>query len=72
MAGPNRGEPTPPIDIDGGAAGARAHLATTWVEVPDDVADRLRSACSEVVTPADAGGAGRIAEASRDWRCRPC
>ena len=67
VAGPNRGAPTPPIDIAGGAAGARQHLGSTWVEVPDDVADRLRSACADVVTPADDDGAARLAEASRDW-----
>jgi alkyldihydroxyacetonephosphate synthase len=59
---PTPGTPTAPIAIAGGAAGARSHLGTRLVEVPDAVIDRLRSACAEVRTePAE------LAEASRDW-----
>lgn len=67
VAGPNRGAPTPPIEIDGGAAAARSHLAAARVEVPDEVVDRLRSACAEVCTPGDEAGPAAVAEASRDW-----
>jgi alkyldihydroxyacetonephosphate synthase len=62
VPGPPPGAPTPPIAIEGGAAAARSHLDATRVEVPDDVVERLRSACGEVT--ADAAD---LAEASRDW-----
>jgi alkyldihydroxyacetonephosphate synthase len=60
---PPPGSPTSPIAIAGGAGGARAHLLdTTRVAVPDDVVDRLRSACATVTNEPAA-----LAEASRDW-----
>jgi alkyldihydroxyacetonephosphate synthase len=62
VSGPAPGAPTPPIAIDGGPAAARSHLTATRVPVPDEVVDRLRSACTEVTTDAEA-----LAEASRDW-----
>ncbi|MCB0970197.1 MAG: FAD-binding oxidoreductase [Acidimicrobiales bacterium] len=56
------GAPTPPIEIAGGAAGARARLANPVVELDDALLAALREACAEVlVDPADR------AEASRDW-----
>ncbi|HAS09014.1 MAG TPA: FAD-binding oxidoreductase [Acidimicrobiaceae bacterium] len=55
------GAPTPPIEIRGGAAGARAHLGE-MVPVPDPVIDRLRKTGAGVSTD----HAVR-AEASRDW-----
>jgi alkyldihydroxyacetonephosphate synthase len=59
---PSPGTPTPPIAIAGGAAAARPRLTATRVEVPDDVVERLRSACASVsADPAE------VAEASRDW-----
>ena len=62
MSGPLPGAPTPPIAIDGGAAAARPHLLAERVTVPDDVIDRLRSACATVTTDA-----AELAECSRDW-----
>jgi alkyldihydroxyacetonephosphate synthase len=56
------GAPTPPIEIAGGAGAATARLDATWVEVADDVLERLRSAGAEVDTDAAVR-----AEASRDW-----
>ena len=60
---PAPGAVTPPIALDGGAAGARPRPgAAEGVQLHDDLLARLRSACAEVVTdPAEA------AEASRDW-----
>ena len=56
------GKPTPPIEIAGGAANATARLAATRVPVGDDIVERLRGACAEVITePAT------LAESSRDW-----
>ena len=57
-----RGEPTPPIEVAGGAASATAHLGGAQVIVPDPVVERLRSACGEVSTDH-----ATLAEASRDW-----
>jgi alkyldihydroxyacetonephosphate synthase len=62
VSGPLPGAPTPPIAIDGGAAGAAGHLGATRVTVPVDVLDRLRSACDTVDTDPAV-----LAEASRDW-----
>jgi alkyldihydroxyacetonephosphate synthase len=56
------GEPTPPIALAGGAAGATAHLGTPAVAVSDDVVARLADACESVTTDA-----AETAEASRDW-----
>jgi alkyldihydroxyacetonephosphate synthase len=61
-SGPAPGTPTPPIDIAGGAAGATARLTATHVPVGDDIVERLRGACAEVLTDA-----ATLAEASRDW-----
>jgi len=63
MPTPPPGTPTPPIAIAGGPASARPHLhGAARVDVPDDVVERLRSACETVtVDPAE------LAEASRDW-----
>jgi alkyldihydroxyacetonephosphate synthase len=59
---PGSGRPTRPIPIDGDAGQAAARLANEAVVVPDDLLDRLRSACGEVsIEP------GQLAEASRDW-----
>ena len=58
-AGP--GAPTPPIEIDGGAAAATPRL-TQRVPVPDPLIDRLRQTGAEVSTDAAV-----VAEASRDW-----
>jgi alkyldihydroxyacetonephosphate synthase len=54
------GAPTPPIAIEGGAAGARPRFAPT--PVPDPVVDRLRQTGATVSTDAAVR-----AEASRDW-----
>src|SRR5262245_18162146 len=59
---PPPGSPTPPIALAGGAGAARPRLAATRVEVPDDVVERLGSACASVTTDA-----AELAEASRDW-----
>src|SRR5262245_32380645 len=56
---PLPGTPTPPIALSGTPS---ARLATTRVEVPDDVISRLRAVCPSVVVEEDA-----VAEASRDW-----
>lgn len=62
MPTPEPGTPTAPIAIAGGAASATPHLGATRVDVPDQVVERLRSTCADVVTdPAT------LAEASRDW-----
>ncbi len=58
-AGP--GVPTAPIEIAGGAAGARARLGP-MVPVPDPLIDRLRKTGAEVSTDH-----AIRAEASRDW-----
>src|SRR3954449_7575297 len=57
-----RGKPTAPIELAGGAAVATSRLAATRVEVPDALVERLRGVCSDVTTEA-----GALAEASRDW-----
>ncbi|MEJ7846294.1 MAG: FAD-binding oxidoreductase [Acidimicrobiales bacterium] len=62
MLTPGPGAPTPPIAIAGGSAAATGRLVATRGTVPDDVVDRLRSACAEVVTDPAA-----LVEASRDW-----
>lgn len=54
--------PTPPIALAGDAGAATAHLATPFVEVPDDVRQRLQDACRSVSTEPVT-----LAEASRDW-----
>ena len=54
--------PTPPIEIAGGPASARAHLDTAVVEVDDKLVRRLGEACSSVTTAPET-----IGEASRDW-----
>ncbi|MGH9136013.1 MAG: FAD-binding oxidoreductase [Acidimicrobiales bacterium] len=62
MLTPAPGTPTPPIALAGGAGTAKARLAATRVDVPDDVVERLRRACAEVTADEAA-----CAEASRDW-----
>src|SRR4051794_20128663 len=57
-----RGKPTAPIELAGGAAVATSRLAATRVDVPDALVERLRGVCSNVTTEA-----GVLAEASRDW-----
>src|SRR3954464_10445641 len=57
-----RGKPTAPIELAGGAAVATSRLAATRVDVPDALGERLRGVCSNVTTEA-----GVLAEASRDW-----
>ena len=59
---PASGAPTSPIEIAGGAAAATPRLASTRVDVDDKVLDRLRDACTEVITDPTV-----LAEASRDW-----
>jgi len=56
------GSPTPPIEVEGGLASARARLESPRVEVPDEVIGRLRSAVAEVSVDAAEVGA-----ASQDW-----
>src|SRR4051812_5391982 len=57
-----RGKPTAPIELAGGAAVATSRLAATRVDVPDALVERLRGVCSNLTTEA-----GVLAEASRDW-----
>ena len=59
---PAPGEATAPIELRGGAAAATARLATTRVEVGDDVVRRLGDVCTTVTTDA-----ATLAESSRDW-----
>jgi len=59
---PAPGEATAPIELAGGAAGARARLTTKRVDVGDDVVRRLSDVCTTVTTDA-----ATLAEASRDW-----
>ncbi len=56
------GSPTPPIEVQGGLAGARPRLDSKRVEVPDEVMGRLRSAAAEVTVDLEEVGA-----ASQDW-----
>ncbi len=58
----NRGAPTPPIALEGGAAAATEMYGTTAVAVPDEVVARLRDVCAEVIDDR-----GALAEAGRDW-----
>jgi alkyldihydroxyacetonephosphate synthase len=58
----NYGEPTPPIEIVGGAAAASARLDTTRVELDPSQLASLAECCTDVsVEPAE------LTEASRDW-----
>jgi alkyldihydroxyacetonephosphate synthase len=59
---PGPGVPTLPIAIEGGAAGAVAHLPMPPVVVDDAIIERLRGACGAVDTEPAA-----LADASRDW-----
>ena len=53
---PAPGQPTPPIELAGGAGHATSRLNATRVAVDDKVLDRLRDACPEVTTePATLG-----------------
>ncbi len=61
LPAPGPGAPTAPIALNGGGASATARLATSTVEVPGSVIDRLSSICP-VTTDEDVLG-----EASRDW-----
>lgn len=57
-----RSSPTPPIDIDGGAASATGRLPTRSVELDDEVLRLLGEVCPDIRVDA-----GERAEASRDW-----
>jgi alkyldihydroxyacetonephosphate synthase len=57
-----RGKPTAPIELAGGASVATSRLRATRVDVPDALVERLRGVCATVTT-----AAGALAEASRDW-----
>lgn len=59
---PGPGRPTPPIDIHGGAAAARARRRGSHVGITDAVMAALRDACEDVTDDPAA-----TAEASRDW-----
>ena len=53
---PEPGAPTAPIEIAGGPATARDHLAAPRVDIPEDVLAQLRSSGADVTTDPDALG----------------
>jgi len=59
---PEPGAPTEPIEIAGGPATARDHLAAPRVDIPEDVLAQLRSSGADVTTDPDALG-----RSGRDW-----
>ncbi len=58
----NRGAPTPPIDIVGGAGDASPRIDATWVALPEDLLAKLVATGAEVAV-----GGTELVEASRDW-----
>ncbi len=61
LPAPGPGAPTAPIALHGGGAAATSRLASTRVELPEAVVDRLGGICATTV------GGDVLGEASRDW-----